>query len=335
MTTKYFFVLGSPDPEMQAIEQLLVDAGVPYEYAIGMDGRRVTPGTAYRAVGLGGGRSTGTMILVECGGDENFAGGRVIHVDHHHPGDPGYGRGPEEAIAASSIGQVASILAQINHLPREWEVVEGTDHRALGTIELSADGAYVVGMTSLSMEAPGSGEPYGLVPVARVAVLPAEVVLVAAGDHCPAAAYQGQVPGVNPVALAQWRAESRAAFQHRPVEAVLADVSAAAHCLTHGEYPWGDPAPMVLGGVLDLRESPPIPEIPEASLRTGVPYLASLPMPDGRTKIVLGGAGEGTVAGTRPVEEFLGGWAAAQGLTDPYGDPARGYAGAYTPGVAA
>lgn len=332
--TKYFFVLGAPDPEMEAIERLLVSVGVPYEYAYGMNGRRVTRATAYWAVGLGGGRSTGAMVLVECGGDEDFAGARGVRVDHHHPGDPGYGRGPEEAVAASSIGQVISILAGINYLPRDWEVVEGTDHRSLGEIELSADGAYVVGMTPLWVDAPGSGEPYGPTPMARVAVIPEGVAIVAAADHCPAAAYQGRVPGVDPVRLALWRAESRAAFQGRTVEAVLADVEAAAHCLTHGEYPWGDPAPMVLGGVVDLRESPPIPELPEASLRTGVPYLASLPMPDGRTQVVLGGAGEGTVAGTRPVEAFLGGWAAAHGLTDPYGDPARGYAGAYTPGVA-
>src|SRR5690606_25622302 len=44
---------------------------------------------------------------------------RVVVIDHHRPGDPGYGRPPEEFLAASSIGQVITELARLGRLPPE------------------------------------------------------------------------------------------------------------------------------------------------------------------------------------------------------------------------
>ncbi len=74
-----------------------------------------------------------------------------------------------------------------------------------------------------------------------------------------------------------------------------------------------------------------IPELSEAAHRIGVAYLAEIPETpeDPRRKIILGGAGDGTAPGRAPIEAFLGGWAASQGLTDLYGDPALGFAGGY------
>src|SRR5690606_42081711 len=49
-------------------------------------------------------------------------------------------------------------------------------------------------------------------------VIPDRYVLAAAADHCLAAAYRGECPGVDPDALMRWRVESRAAFQGRRSE---------------------------------------------------------------------------------------------------------------------
>ena len=178
--------------------------------------------------------------------------------------------------------------------------------------------------------------------------IPADLVLAAAGDHCPAAAYRGACPGVDPDDLARHRAATRAEFQGRPGTEVLADVERAMVALQAAPYAVLAPPTAGLlyglcdgycpGGahthddavrVRDLRSVGVVPELPEAAVRLGVAYLAAIPERDGRVKIVLGGAGEGTLAGRAPVEAFLGGWAAEQGLVGIYGDPARGYAGGY------
>src|SRR5690606_18888639 len=96
-------------------ESLLQQAGVAYAYAFGADGQRVHPGNAYQAIG--GITPTGVAVdlssvthTVECA----IAGvtGAII-IDHHRPGDPGYGRPPAEYWQASSLGQVFHALARI------------------------------------------------------------------------------------------------------------------------------------------------------------------------------------------------------------------------------
>src|SRR5690606_3818327 len=71
-----------------------------------------------------------------------------------------------------------------------------------------------------------------------------------------------------------------------------------------------------------------VPELPDAAYREGEAYVTTVTV-DGsghpcRPKIVLGGC-------TPPdmVRAFLECWAPSQGLVDVYGDPARGFAGAY------
>lgn len=107
------FVLGAADPEMQAIEALLAAHDVPRLRAT-VAGKRVYPANAYKAelppaaevVRARGGR----VYLVECVG---VAAPGVTRIDHHMPGDPGYGRPPAEYWQASSLGQTVAALIDV------------------------------------------------------------------------------------------------------------------------------------------------------------------------------------------------------------------------------
>lgn len=139
-----------------------------------------------------------------------------------------------------------------------------------------------------------------------------EYLIVAAADHCLAAAYRGECPGVDPDALMAWRIKTRAAFQGRPVESVLADVDAARARLR---------ATVGSEGFADLRGEV-IPELPEAAAREGIAFLSTVCDRDGREKVVL------QAASPELVSRFLAG-GIVPGLTGFYGDPARGFAGGY------
>jgi len=145
--------------------------------------------------------------------------------------------------------------------------------------------------------------------------------LAAASDHCPAAAYRGLCPGIEPLALRAWRLQGRAAFQGRSVEEVEADVTAAIARL--------DVADPLYLDIYDMR-GPIIPELPEALLVAGVAAVAGLLTDrDGRRKYVLLGAGRGTSAGPEAVTWFLEEYCVYEGLVDTYGSPVRGYGGGY------
>ena len=117
-TSTLFFVLGAADPEMSAIEGLLRDHRIPVSFAAVEEGgelRRVRPAEAYRATailplpGLDLGPST-QIVRVECefAGESQWNASKLI--DHHRPGDPGFGKAPSEYWAASSLGQVFALL---------------------------------------------------------------------------------------------------------------------------------------------------------------------------------------------------------------------------------
>lgn len=318
------WVLGAGDPEMQMAETLLREAGETVAYAIGPDGRRVFPGNAYRATdlrwSLDPADATGpawdsVTHLIECAPVAEAAIRSDVRViDHHRPGDPGFGRSPAEFVAASSIGQVIAELRGWGVLGRDWRI-------------------------SMPM------------------------ILCAAADHCLAAAYRGECPEVDPDDLMEWRIASRAAFQGRPAEAILADVEAvrvvlrdakrvaliegSVHCAGSRcgcgpqSYESGDENSSTRHGsgdcycdcvgcsgiwAADMRGRK-VPELPEASAREGVCFVADgLPDPDGRVKVVC-------QSGSRDqIRAFLETWAPAQGLVDLYGDPARGFAGGYLVG---
>src|SRR5690606_2809265 len=107
------WVLGAPDPEMKAIEALLRECGERVEYALSDRGERVTPATAYRCPPLKVPAGS-TVYAVEC---FDVLPDGWVRIDHHRPGDPGYGCPPAEFMSASSIGQVISELARLGRLP--------------------------------------------------------------------------------------------------------------------------------------------------------------------------------------------------------------------------
>lgn len=370
------WILGAADPEMELIEKLLRECGEEVRYATDEQGRRVHPGNAYRCptpvVPEGA-----TAYAVEC---IDVLPEVWVRIDHHRPGDPGYGRPPEDFMAASSIGQVLSVLRR--HGPAffdagEWITCDGGEPRDVG--------GFVIGM------------PYA-------DTVPHEMVLAAAADHCLAHAYAGRCPGVDPDDLLAWRIVSRAKFQNRSARDILLDVELARRalrdapmapcdyslerwcerCGPHSMWcsrcyacacgwdesepyygfictwvidmrraytvtttlvaPFAEGATVDSSGVGDSREvvfgdleegvwdegghhtvvQRGVPELPEAAAREGVAYLATVVERDGREKVVLGGA-----ASPEMVREFIERWAPAQGLTDIYGDPARGFAGGY------
>ena len=373
--TDRIWILGAPDPEMGAIERLLRQCGEQIIYATDESGRRVHPGNAYRCpvpeVPEGA-----TVYAVEC---VDVLPEGWVRIDHHRPGDPGYGLPPEEFMSASSIGQVIAELARTGALRRavQDEITHWmADNRGLlpaaeynkmlrtqwfwtrqnmpGPNPYASDGTIARGVSWLYDGYAVAVRQNDFYFDHRVALIPPPLIYTAAADHCLAAAYRGECPGVDPDALMRWRVEQRAAHQGRSVEEVLADVERAREALMDAPVvrlspePWepacgvhgrtgacwqsGGPDPSIrtdacyaMGDPLlavDMRERV-VPELPEAAAREGVCFLARLPGPDGRTKIVC------QAGSPEQIRAFMTTWAPAQGIVDIYGDPARGFAGGY------
>jgi hypothetical protein len=124
---EFVFVLGAADPEMARIDAVLAKHGCFVAYATaGLGGERVAPSTAYKAD-----RTTHfiedldgrDLIFVEC--QVSGLTPKMV-IDHHRPGDPGYGLPPEKFWEASSLGQVFSLLGL---KPSEEDlIVAAADH---------------------------------------------------------------------------------------------------------------------------------------------------------------------------------------------------------------
>ena len=184
------WILGAPDPEMEAIERLLRECGETVVYAADARGERVTAATAYRSQrpevhdGM-----VDLVYAVECGGDWFGAPNTLaasatpedgmlvgcVRIDHHRPGDPGYGRPPSEFLAASSIGQVIRELARLRRLR----------FRPLTKVP----GAYPGGSFILR-DWEGFGAAWLISDGAAWRVVPPHLVLTGAADHCLGAAYR-------------------------------------------------------------------------------------------------------------------------------------------------
>lgn len=273
------FVLGANDPEMQLIENLLRERGEEVAYAM-VDGKRVHPGNAYSADFLPISHyPQNEMIFVEC---ECWQLRLAPHIDHHRPGDPGYGKPASEFLSASSVGQVYA--------------------------RLNAGLPYVLGGDGQWYIDNGSGYPEWLVP--------REVVLAAAADHCLGAAYRGECPGVKPDELMRWRIATRAKFQNLSENELLARVEAARQKIRQFVAETSSVAAVAV--IFDARGEV-IPELPEAAVREGVAYIATVKDRGGREKVVLGSASP------EQVQYFLDHYPAVE----KYGDPARGLAGGY------
>lgn len=357
------WILGAADPEMEAIEALLRECGETVAYAADDSGCRVTPHNMYRATRVDAPDDVDLAVcecyLVECGGDylDVWCATIAGRIDHHRPGDPGYGRPPADFLAASSLGQVIVELGTLQTLT--W--------RAL----TSVPGAYPSG-SLIRRDWEGAGRAWLVSTGDAWRVIPEHLVLTAASDHCLGAAYRGECPGVDPDALMRFRAERRAAFHGRPVEDILADITATQAALRAApvwslppedlphdyEHDWSR---SVCGscavdwaqlGLRDMRQPVgcaqcggtggatgcgglsgydgachagpyprPWPELPEAATRLGVGYVSGpLVGPDGRRKYTCSGTAEQVAVWMR--------WATER-LEDVYGDPVRGFAGGY------
>ncbi len=358
------WILGASDPEMEAIQSLLKECGERFVYAVvhnANTSERCHPGNAAHArayvpndlIEHGAGESValdvyrvewGPLALVTAGGLFYAEDGTDLSdipsvyvrdhvIDHHHPGDPGFGRPASEFLQASSIGQVVSALARLEALPIAWRTSDAMDDTLPLPGTIQGDGRSCVVIQGLH----GS----------RLEImLPAGIVYTAAADHCLGAAYRGECPGVDPDALMRWRVTQRARHQGKPESAILADIERARTALSDADriLLCGPRVSGVCRGcaikcestvddpswdycecprVADMRETH-VPELPEAGTRDGIAYIAQgLPGPDGRAKIVC--------SGTVEVIQAFFGWAAREGLVGAYGDPARGFAGAYLP----
>lgn len=323
-------VLGASDPEMEIIEKLLRDCGVTVVYATTPDGQRVTPAEAYRCP-VPDVPEGSAVYAVEC---IDVLPEGWERIDHHRPGDPGYGRPPSEFFAASSIGQVCAALGlAIIYSHRDDACRVLSEHEGqrdwayawsgIGDISSASEDVFATVRPGAQSWPTGKHGMWAGLPLpehARTLDLDAQdVIFAAAADHCLAAAYRGECPGVDPDELMRWRVESRAKFQGRSADEILADIERARLALRRAPTIQLDEADQAR----DMRGQH-TPELPEASAREGICFVADgLPGRDGRMKVVCQ---SGSPA---QIEAFMRVWAPAQGLTDIYGDPARGFAGGY------
>jgi len=105
------FVLGARDPEMDRIEEVLAENGLPFFHSL-VDGEPVHAGNAYGAqvdasfVDASFPEDT-NVIFVETS-VEGIQPDTII--DHHRENDPGYGMPAEDSWEASSLGQLCTLL---------------------------------------------------------------------------------------------------------------------------------------------------------------------------------------------------------------------------------
>ena len=140
--------------------------------------------------------------------------------------------------------------------------------------------------------------------------------LLAAADHCLTAAYQGRCPGVDPTELLFMRASWRAKVSGRSLTDVVDGILHAARqvCRSYdSEY----------GESLFLDPTDMPPDLPEGSAFAGRPVRYRELFPGGELKEMLKGASP------EHIERFMAAHR-AQGR-EVYGNPHRGYAGAYLP----
>lgn len=138
--------------------------------------------------------------------------------------------------------------------------------------------------------------------------------LLAAADHCLTAAYRGECPGVDPGELLFLRASWQAKVSGRSLGDVIEGIlAAAAKVERHYDSEFGESV------FLDPTEVPR--DLPEGAAYAGKPVRYRALLPAGEIKEMLKGAAP---AG---IERFMQGHAEAGRSV--YGNPFRGYAGAY------
>ena len=209
------FVLGSRDPEMDAIEAIARQSGARVCYACDGAGRRMMPGTEPSCLDGGDLDSVAygaTVILVEIPPSSDVyrhlaaaaitARGHMLAVDHHGDREEA-AYPPEEYMDASSLGQVIAFLAGSgvggDGLPAEWgqpfDLTGYPDEIDCGEFVLpeeSGETGYSDADEDRAAEAVYMGVGSNL--VVRV---PPVLCALAAADHCLRAAYAGNCPGAD------------------------------------------------------------------------------------------------------------------------------------------
>ncbi len=301
------WLLGAADPEMERIEHLLKQTGEKFEYAE-ISGMRVNPGTAYMLRNI----HDEVTHLVECGTPETGLLTRIV-IDHHRPGDKGFNKDYREFMEASSIGQVISELAKLKKLDKlGWfSAVKEHMHDSIGDFRYSDENASWLCAVDVHEYEEG-GEAFF---VQTYRTVPYEYVLAAASDHCPTQAYKGICAGVEPNEVMRFRAENKAKFLGITAKQYIYRVERAMHYIKR--------AP-TMNGIADLRRFGPkdLQEVPEASLRLGIPIMNTFMEKDGRQKFNCLGGDKEQIAWFK---EYL----RQNRYTDIYGDEERGYAGGY------
>lgn len=117
------WVLGASDPEMAVIRAILTEHRERYQFAVTDTGEPVRPGDAYKARLSRIPPPGSTLVLVECDVQDSKEGYEIVRIDHHRPGDPGYGQPPEKYLEASSVGQVVHRLHALGRLNRPLQDV--------------------------------------------------------------------------------------------------------------------------------------------------------------------------------------------------------------------
>lgn len=249
----YFVILGAPDHEMREIERLCKRYDIPRAWARTPTGKIVKSHEAYCAVDLSKRVPTGCKIVtVECA---VLGLNPDVQIDHHNPGDAGYGMPPEQYFQGSSLGQFLTF--------------------------------------------------FGIEPTP-------EQHIIAAADHCLAAAYQGMCPGIDVSKLRAWREASRSKARKLSVEELVSQINVAISQLVSAEK-------ISIEGTTIAFIEEPGPEVSEASARIGMPYCYLAQQDDGRTKAGIRSAPANVVKA----------WLDRCELKAVYGDPARGFAGGY------
>lgn len=86
------------------------------------------------------------VIFFESNLAEPLPGVEVIHIDHHHPGDRGYGKSAQQFWEASSLGQLMDFLSGYE-LPdnptSEMRVIAAVDHCLTDALEGKCPGVEV------------------------------------------------------------------------------------------------------------------------------------------------------------------------------------------------
>lgn len=356
------FVLGSHDVEMVCIRELLEEAGFLCLQAGNMvtlpNGVQtfVPVGPGFRGSVIARVTFDGAYDVVPLHPDDTYLGVEVAGpwgpaAFDHHDSHPSASLPPSEFMRASSLGQVIQWLAERYLLPDGWVTGHGAQRDDFTPYIHTEMGCWCCGYDRCG---------YAI-------HIPPRYVAQAAADHCIAAAFAGQCPGVdltpgsdmyNEVVLSRRRAFAPDMDENEFLEAVELASATLLHWTidTTSQVPifrsfadltYLDPSS---GPIATTGEQYPISAqfLPLVGSMLGIGYIVpilkytTVKRDDGTVRYVnpvaayrLGGCGIGTPAGTAPIE-----WWASEGWdilgcygpdaarpNNMYANPSRGFGG--------